>query len=154
MKQAPLKKSIYSLPALMDLCRAANQRYLEFVSQIEDPSGGLKQVKKVTEPIRRNQRSCRGFNVLSQDDHRVLLAVCRGEFNISGLTNKSVRQVLGNKTGSQVSRVLKRLRVHGLIKEIGRTYKYYITKLVRATIITALKLREMIVIPAMVPASS
>jgi hypothetical protein len=32
MKTAALKKSIYSLPVLIELMRAANRRYLEFIS--------------------------------------------------------------------------------------------------------------------------
>jgi len=46
-------------------------------------------------------------------------------------------------------RRLKRLRLHGLIKKIGRTYKYYLTKLGRKVVLTALKLRELVVIPAL-----
>jgi hypothetical protein len=35
---APLKKSIYSLHDLRQLAVAANRRYLEFLSSLEDPS--------------------------------------------------------------------------------------------------------------------
>lgn len=147
MKQAPLKKGIYSLRTLVELARAANRRYLLFISQMEDPTTGLKRVKKIAEPKRDQDRSFRGFNLLREEDHRLFLAIARGEFNISGMTNRSLRRVLPEKTGPQLSRLLKRLRVHGLIKKIGRTYKYYLTKLGRAAVITALKLRELVVIP-------
>ena len=46
MKDAPLKKSIYSLPLLRELMEAANRRYLEFVSAIEDPTVGIKNLEK------------------------------------------------------------------------------------------------------------
>jgi hypothetical protein len=49
----------------------------------------------------------------------------------------------------QISRLVKRLRVHGLIKKIGRTYKYYLTQLGRQVAVMALKLRELYVIPAL-----
>ena len=39
------------------------------------------------------------------------------------------------------------LRVHGLIKRIGRRYKYYVTDLGRRAIITGLRLRELFVLP-------
>ena len=42
---------------------------------------------------------------------------------------------------------LKRLRVHGLIKRVGRRYKYYVTQLGQRATIVGLKLRELIVIP-------
>jgi hypothetical protein len=42
---------------------------------------------------------------------------------------------------------LKRLRLHGVIKKIGRRYKYYLTASGRTVVVTALKLRELVVIP-------
>jgi Mn-dependent DtxR family transcriptional regulator len=48
-----------------------------------------------------------------------------------------------------VTRLLKRLRVHGLIKKVGRRYKYYLTEFGRQVATMALKLREMWVIPAL-----
>jgi DNA-binding PadR family transcriptional regulator len=57
--------------------------------------------------------------------------------------------LLPEKTLGQISRLLKRLRVHGLIKKIGRHYKYYLTNLGREVATTTLKLRELYVIPAL-----
>ena len=51
------------------------------------------------------------------------------------------------KTSGQVSRVLKRLRNHGLIKKAGNTYKYYLTTLGRQVVTTSLKLKELFIIP-------
>lgn len=47
----------------------------------------------------------------------------------------------------QTSRLLKRLRSHGLIKKVGHTYKYYVTALGKQVVTTALKLRELVIIP-------
>jgi len=43
--------------------------------------------------------------------------------------------------------MLKRLRVHGLIRKVGRTYKYYLTDLGRTAITTGLKLKNRVLIP-------
>jgi DNA-binding PadR family transcriptional regulator len=56
---------------------------------------------------------------------------------------------LTHKNSGQVTRLLKRLRVHGLIKKVGRRYKYYLTELGRQVALMALKLREMVVIPGL-----
>jgi len=149
MKDAPMKKTIHSLPALIEKTRAANGRYLAFVSQIEDPTAGVARVRKLSESIRRDDRSYRGFNPFDAADHAFLLAIARGEFTISGMTNKALRRVLKGLTGPQVSRLLKRLRMHGVLKKIGRTYKYYLTKMGRAVVTTALKLRDLVVIPTL-----
>lgn len=73
--------------------------------------------------------------------------MARGEFNISGLQNKSLRRHLPDKNSGQVSRLLKRLRLHGLIQKIGPTYKYYLTRFGKDVIATGLKLRELVIIP-------
>ena len=71
----------------------------------------------------------------------------RGEFFISGFTNKGLRQHLPYKNSGQISRLLKRLRVHGLIKKVGRRYKYYLTEFGRHVVLMALKFRELVIIP-------
>ena len=53
------------------------------------------------------------------------------------------------KSAHRISRLLKRLRKHGLIKKIANTYKYYLTALGRKVTATALKLREMYIIPSL-----
>ena len=70
-----------------------------------------------------------------------------GQFNISGLQNKSLRRHLPDRNSGQVSRLLKRLRLYGLIKKIGHTYNYYLTRFGKDVIATGLKLRELAIIP-------
>jgi hypothetical protein len=149
MKTAPLKKSIYSLPLLVELMKASNRRYLEFISVIDDPSGGIKDLNKIARSVKEDDRSYRGFNLFDGDDLDLFSAIISGEFNISGFSNKSLRKVIKDKKGHQVSRLLKRLRKHGLIKKISNTYKYYLTALGRRVTATALKLREMYIIPSL-----
>ena len=96
-----------------------------------------------------NGRNYRGFNFFSADDDLVLSAIVRGEFTISGLRNKDLRKQMPSKKPGWISRCLKRLRVHGLIKRIGKTYKHYVTELGRRAVLTGLKLREMVIIPAL-----
>jgi len=52
-----------------------------------------------------------------------------------------------SKTSAQISRILKRLHIHGLIKKTRHSYKYHLTKLGRQIVILGLKLRELFVTP-------
>jgi len=148
MKTAALKKSIYSLPALVELMCAANRRYLEFISTLDDPSAALKDLEKIAAAAREGERSLRGFNLFAGDDLDLFQTLLRGEFNISGFQNKDLAQRL-QKAGRQISGLLKRLRCHGLIKKIGHCYKYYLTALGRRVAATAVRLREMTIIPSL-----
>jgi DNA-binding MarR family transcriptional regulator len=72
---------------------------------------------------------------------KFLLAIVRGEFNIYGFRNKQLQRLL-KLSASQVSRIIKRLLVHGLIKKVKNSYKYYLSKLGKETIIMAQKIKE------------
>lgn len=155
MKEAPLKKSIYSLPVLRELMEAANRRYLEFVSAIEEPTVGIKNLEKISEPASDGQRTYRGFNLFHGQDLKLFEGMVRGEFNIRGFQNRSFRMIVPDKSGFQVSRMFKRLRMHGLIKKVKGTYRYYLTHLGQKVANTALKLRTMFIIPSLAqPASA
>ena len=142
-----MKKSIYSLPALAAACQAANRRYLEFLSALEDPRAGVDKLEKISQTVSHYDRSYPGFNLFDEQDQLLLQALARGEYNIRGLQNRSWRPHLPGKNSGQVSRLLKRLRVHGLLKKVGRTYRYYLTQLGKEIIITGLKLKELFLIP-------
>jgi hypothetical protein len=153
MKTAPVKKNIYSLGILAKLMAAASRRYLDFLSTLDDPSDGARKLPKVADPVRRQGRSHRGFNLFQAEDLAVFHAIARGEFAITGFRNRDIRRYLG-KNARQVSRILRRLRLHGLIKIVGRRYKYYLTRLGRAVVSCALQLRNNLVIPALAAAST
>ena len=142
-----MQKSIYRLPALRELLAASSRRYLEFLSAIEDPRAGRDRLDKLSQPVEPEGRRYSGFNLFGPDDETLLCSIVRGEFNISRLQNKTLRRHLPELNRGQMSRMLKRLRTHGLIQKIGRTYKYYVTSLGKEVVTTALKLRELVIIP-------
>jgi len=148
-KLAPLRKSIYSLPFLRELMGAANARYLDFLAAVDDPRPGLRALDKLSRPVHDRDRSHRGFNIFHGDDLSLFQALLRGEFTISGFQARHLRQHLPDLSAAQLSRALTRLRTHGLIKKIGHRYKYYLTTLGRSVATTALKLRELVIIPAL-----
>jgi hypothetical protein len=148
-KLASLKKSIYSLqPDLQQLMSASNQRYLAFLSDMDDPAVSVKALNKISEPEDVNGRSYRGFNLFRAEDQTLFEILCRGEFNISGFRNKTLRRLLG-KTTAQICFAIKRLRSHGLIRKIGKSYKYHLTAFGRHVALMGLKLKELYVIPTL-----
>jgi hypothetical protein len=148
-KMAAVQKTIYSLGVLRELLGAANRRYLDFLSDLSDPTAGVRKVEKLSQTVQHDERTYRGFNLFDADDLALFSAIARGEWQISGMANATLRRVLPDKTGPQVSRLLKRLRLHGLIKKVGHCYKYYLTKFGQEVTLTALKLRELVVIPSL-----
>lgn len=81
-------------------------------------------MNKISRSVKDAGRSYRGFNLFSAEDEAVFRAIAQGGVQGFGIRNSSLRATLG-KTSGQVSRILKRLRNHGLIKKVANAYKYH-----------------------------
>jgi hypothetical protein len=144
-----MKKNIYSLRPLIKIAKEANRRYLEFISTIEERKVGTKRLQKVTKRIESNKRGYKGFNFFDDNDIKIIRILMRGEFNITGFRNKHLRNHFPQKSTAQISRILKRLKLHGIIKKASNSYKYYLTKMGKEVTITAMKIKKFVIIPAL-----
>lgn len=147
MRQATMQKTIYSLPPLAETLQAVNRRYLKFLSEIDTPQAGVKKLHRLTETRQEDDHRYKGFNLLAEEDSSLFRLLLSGEFTIQGFSNRRLRQHLPEKNSAQVTRLLKRLRVHGLIKPVSQRYRYYLTDFGRQVAALALKLRELVIIP-------
>lgn len=148
-QKAPLKKSIYSLYQLFTIMKAANYRYLEFISSFDDHSNGNGNLTKVTSPVIEKERSYRGINFFSENDLKVLEVISRGEYMTFGMQGKDIRRHLENISPSAMSRIFKRLRLHGIIERVQGTYKYFATVYGKEIIAAGLTVRNLVLIPAL-----
>lgn len=146
-KAAPMRKTIYSIPALMEVMGDANRRYLEFISCLEDSSAGIEKVEKLSKTIVDNNHPYKGFNLFDETDSLLLKTLARGEYCINGFQNKNIRWHMPNISSSKMTRSLKRLHLHGLIKKARKTYKYHLTNFGRQVVTLGLKLKELVIIP-------
>jgi len=154
-KMAALKKSIYSLSDVVEILAAACARYLGFLGTLEDDTPQRHDLDQISRTVRDDkERTWRGFNLFLKEDQKVLLAILRGEFAIHGLSNKRLRALLVQKTSAQIARILRRLRNHGLIKRVARTYRYYLSALGQRLLLAARKLFEHVLIPNLQPQSA
>ena len=80
--------------------------------------------------------------------------IVRGEYQISGMSNRRLQAVLPEQSSGQIGRILKRLRLHGLIKKVGKTFKYYLIELERRAVVVGLKLKEHLIVPGLATASA
>lgn len=93
------------------------------------------------------------MNFFSKSDKAVILALLKGEFNISGFKAKDLAKNLNYLSKYQISRLLKRLRVYGIIKKVAKNYKYYLTSFGKQVTITSQKVINMIFIPELAKAT-
>jgi hypothetical protein len=144
---APLKKTIYSLIDLREILLGCNQRYLAFLSSLDDPSAGERDLQRLSQPRVGTDPSVKGLNFFDANEQTLLRTLQLGKFNIHGWRRADLMAHL-NITPSAMSRQLKRLHVLGLIKKVTHTYRYYLTRMGRAAIAAACSLTRFNIVPA------
>jgi hypothetical protein len=99
----------------------------------------------------KNGRRHRALNPRSEKDAALLAAINRGEYAINGLRNRGLRRKLCAKVGtdhqerrrsSAVTRQLRLLRAHGLLRKVSGTHCYVVTEGSRKTITALLAARQ------------
>lgn len=145
---APLKKSIYSLIDLREILAGCNQRYLEFLSALDDHSAGARALARLTETKRDDEgRPVKGLNFFARTDQVLLRALQRPEFNIRGVRRADLKPCITTLSGSSLSRQIKRLRTLGLLKRVTGTYRYYLTRLGRSAIAACSSITQFVIVP-------
>jgi hypothetical protein len=146
---APLKKTIYSLGTLRQILHGCNRRYLEFLAALDDHSAGARALARLTEERREGDRPLKGLNFFHRTEQQVLRALQRPAFNIRGMRRADLRALVPQLSPAALSRQLKRLRCLGVLKRIGGTYRYYLTRLGRRAIAAACSLTTFTIVPAL-----
>jgi hypothetical protein len=137
MAWLPMNKGVCNLYHDREIALAANERYLEALSVVEDPTPADRQVAKITEPLVRAGRSHAGFNPASGPDVTLFAAVLAGDNMVRGFRNADIREALHGTTAlpeerrrqsAAVGRLLKRLHGRGLIRKVPRTRRWHGTR--------------------------
>lgn len=152
MKWLPLRKGIADISRRVAISRAANERYLEALAVVGEPTPSHQLLDKVSKQIEHQGRKFRALRPISPEDSRVFRHLLLGEFLIQGIRNQDLRQRLypqpqhdpeqRRKDSARVTRYLGLLRSHNLIYRVPKTNYYRITRQGHEVMSTALKFRE------------
>jgi hypothetical protein len=142
-----MQKSIYSLPALQEALQAVNQRYLKAISEIDTPQLGVQKLNQLTQTLLEGNHRYKGFHLLTEEDASLFRLLLAGDFAIRGLTNAQLRARLNGKSSAQISHLLKRLRLHGLLTKVSHSYRYYLSDFGRQVAALVLTLHSSVCIP-------
>lgn len=139
-----LRKGVADLHRRAEVSQASNSRYLEALATVDDASTLEEVLAPVCQPVAVNGRRARGINPLSEEDSRLLEAVNRGEFALNGFRNRDLRARLysdspsgtveAKRLAAKVTRQLRLLRAHRLIRKVPHTHRYLLTDAGRTTI--------------------
>lgn len=132
----PMRKGVAEMPRRAEVSQASNDRYLEALGGLPTDVPLGRAVGRLCRAVVVEGRRYRALNPLGMDDARLLEAVGRGEWLVSGFRNRDIRRVLFGEArdeatrrqqSGRVTRLLGLLRAHGLIKKVPRTHRYLLT---------------------------
>ncbi len=148
----PMAKRVTNLYRYAEVSLAANKRYIEALSVVDDPAAAYRVLDSVCQPTTSNGRRRRGLNPLRRDDVALFTATLRGEHFIRGFANRDLARHLGiayspdiqtrKHQSARVTRQIQLLRAHGLIAKIPRSRRYRVTLRGIAVMAAAVHLRE------------
>lgn len=146
LKQRPLRKGIADIKPRAQASARANDRYLDSLATVDIDRTVEDVLGKVLDRAEIGGRSARALKPWADPDVSLLRAVGRGEFITNGFRSRDVAGLLGVevpadpaprvKFMAKLSRQLRLLRAHGVIRKIEGTHRYLVTKAGR-TLITA-----------------
>lgn len=133
----PMKKGVSDLPRRTQVSQNSNARCLEALAAVETEQTLGAMTDRVCRRTTWKKRPVRALNPLG-DDLRLLRAVGRGEFLLNGFRNRDLRELLYEKPpcddletkrrSGAVTRKIRLLRAHGIIRKVSGTHRYQVTK--------------------------
>ena len=117
-----------------EVSKATNIRYINSLPLPVDTKTPVKKIEEISKTIEINNRSISGFNILNSETTKLLETIASGDFIVNGITNKSLRcrifkdeDINSIKIRNKTTRLLNKLKSHGIIKKVNHSSKYYLT---------------------------
>lgn len=139
-----LRKGVSDLHRRTEISQQSNERYLESLAAVATPTPLKEVVGKVCQPAQWQGRRVRALSPLGEADGALLATVARGEFAVNGFRNRDLRGLLSGdpspdpgaarRQAARITRQLRLLRGHGLIRKIPKTHRYQLTPSGRTTL--------------------
>ena len=140
-KLLPMRKGIADINVRTQVCSDRIRNLTEQVATLDEEATVGELIAKVTEPVKSKGKKYRALDVTGKD-LALLKAIADPKFNVDAITNKHLQHMLGGTSwanglqdkglSARISRHLRLLREHGLIKKQPKQHRYLLTAKGRA----------------------
>lgn len=133
-----MRKGVSDMHRRAQISEGCNKRYAEHLAAASLKETLYECAQDVCKPTHKNGRRYRAINPWRRDDFDTLQFLARGEFCMSGFRNRDLLQAVSpgckpddqrdrQQMSSRISRRIRLLRAHGLVKKISGTNRYALT---------------------------
>lgn len=139
-----MRKSVADLHRRAALSQRSNERYLDALSVVDDTTPCARIFDSFASPVVDDGRRFRALRLGDPGELALLGALSRGEFVTTGFRNRHLRRLLyarpqtktdDRRRSARLSRLLRLLRAHGVVRKIPKTHRYQLTE--RGRLLTA-----------------
>lgn len=134
----PMRKGVADVLPRVQVCRAANGRYLDALTGFVEKKKFSSVLDPVSRRLRVGKQKFRALKPVSRDDAALFAGIMHAEFLLHGFRNVDLRnQLFGQPTrdkslakrrAGKITRLLRLLAAHELIRKIPRSSRYRVTK--------------------------
>lgn len=132
-----MRKGIADLHRRAEVSQKANDRYLDALASVDDSTRLQELLRGIEKPVTWKEKRLRALHPFQDQDRILLEVISRGEFTINGLRNKDLQPLLypaaaksdleRRRRSSAISRKLRILRAHHLIRKVPGCHRYQVT---------------------------
>jgi hypothetical protein len=132
----PMRNVFADLHRRTPVSQAANERYAGALATVEIKRCLGEAAARICAPVAWKGARVRGLRPFSAGDHALFAAVACGAFAVDGLRNRDLLAKLlpgqhapdqRRRLSSRMTRKLRLLRAHGIIRKVPRSHRYTIT---------------------------
>jgi len=156
----PMRQSVEDLHARGVVSQRILDRYYTALAAVDDSTTLEELTASLERRVFWKGKSIRALHPFEPHDHALLQTVNRGEFTIGGFRNRDLQPLLyaaspkdqpeRRRRSAAITRQLRMLRAHGLIRKRSRSHHYDVTKLGRQ-ILNAILLAHQITVEKLLP---
>ncbi len=132
-----MRRGVADLRRRGEVSQRANERYLDALAALDASRPLSELIGPICRPTQFGGQRVRGLRPWSEPDLALLRLINRGELALNGFRNRDLRAALYPDSGAdpverrrasgRVSRALRMLRAHHLIRKIAGTHRYQLT---------------------------
>lgn len=131
-KWVPMGKSVANIYRYAEICKSIIGRFMNALPDIDADKLPAKALAAISSRKEVDGRPYSAFNILNADTLNLFIALSNGAYLINGFNNKLLRQKIFDDADSKQSinkttRLIGKLRAHGLIKKVPKKNRYYLT---------------------------
>jgi len=130
----------------------ANERFLEFLAAARPKHETIEQLDRLCSPRKLRGKTFARFQPVTDDDVRLFAAALAGQHILHGFRNRHITNLIyltpprtkavAKKRRERVSRLIRKLRGHGLVRKVGRSNLYRVTKRGHSVMTAAVQFRN------------